>query len=536
LLVCNDLLEVVFPYLGKVCVERVGVEGGAIRITARTCDGVVLPCPDCGVVSGRVHSRYRRHPADVAVGGQDVVIDLSVRRLFCDEESCPRQTFVEQVEGLTMRYGRYTPLLLGLLQAVGVALAGRAGARLLAVIHPVVSRVTLLALVMALPDPVWQMPPALGVDDFALRRGGTYGTVLVDMVTHRVLDLLPGREADPLAAWLTSHPGALIICRDRAGAYTEAATRAAPGAVQVADRWHLWHNLGQHAEKDVAQHQGCLHRAVASGSDPPRDGSEIEALPAQALSAQGALEARTRRRYREVHALLDQGWALAEVARELHLNFKTVKTFAYAPDVHDLLGHIAGLRPSKLDPQREYLLGRWAEGCHSPTVLHQELAGRGVVCNIRLITRYLRTLQVNGELPGPRPAPPKTRTLVGWMMRHPDHLNADDQQQLKAALAACPELDALYRHVQAFAEIMTNHDGQHLATWVQQVRADNLPALGAFATGLEKDWAAVTAGLTLTWSSGAVEGTVNKIKMLKRQTYGKAGLPLLRKRILLASP
>ncbi|HEU5427414.1 MAG TPA: ISL3 family transposase [Actinocrinis sp.] len=501
-------MDVVFPCLDKVFVEQVGIEGGVVRIRARTRDGVVLPCPDCGVPSGRVHSRYRRHPADAAVGGRDVVIDLSVRRLFCDVHSCPRQTFVEQVEGLTIRYGRYTPLLLRLLQAVGVALAGRAGARLLAVMHPVVSRVTLLALVMALPDPPWEMPEALGVDDFALRRGGTYGTVLVDMATHQVLDLLPGREADPLAAWLTRHPGVLVICRDRAGAYTQAATRAAPQAVQVADRWHLWHNLGQHAEKDVAQHQGCLHRAAAT-ADAPTGGAGIEDLPAQALSAQGVLEARTRRRYREVHALLEQGWAMAEVARELHLNFKTVKTFARAPAVQDVLGHIAGRRPSKLDPQRQYLLARWAEGCHSPTVLHQEMAERGVTCNIRLITRYLRTLQVGGHLPAPGPAAPKTRKLVGWIMRHPTALDSDERQHLSTALAACPELGALHRHVQAFAEIMAKREGQYLHTWVEQVRTDNLPALGAFASGLEKDWDAVTAGLTLAWSSGAVEGAVN---------------------------
>jgi transposase len=531
--VCDGLLGVVFPHLEQVLVERVGVEGGVVRVTARTRDGTAVPCPGCGALSRRVHSRYRRHVADLAVGGRPAVIDLSVRRLFCGAAACPRRTFVEQVEGVTVRYGRYTPALLKLLSVVGLALAGSAGARLLSALHVCVSRVTVLALVMALADPVREVPGVLGVDDFALRRGGTCGTVVVDMAAHRVVDLLPGREADPLAQWLEDHRGARIVCRDRAGAYAEAATRAAPNAVQVADRWHLWHNLGQHVEKDVAQHRGCLHRQTAAGVSTSSQAVTIEDLPAQALSAQGVLEARTRRRYRDVHALLEQGWALAEVARELHLNHKTVQTFARATHVEDLLGHTAGRRPSKLDPHREYLLQRWAEGCHSPSALHRELAERGMQCNVRLITRYLRTLQVNGKLPNPGPAPPKTRHLTGWIMRHPATLTPEDQQHLKTALAACPELDALHRHVRAFAEIMTKRDGAHLHTWVEQVRADNLPSLHAFATGLERDWAAVTAGLTLPWNSGTVEGIVNKIKLLKRQTYGKASLALLRKRILL---
>ncbi|MGX4690726.1 ISL3 family transposase [Streptomyces sp. JNUCC 63] len=407
-------------------VERVSIECGQVRVVARTRDGVALPCPDCGTVSVRVHSRYRRRLADVAVGGRPAVIDLSVRRLFCDEPGCPRRTFAEQVAGLTLRYSRYTPPLLEVLRTVGLALAGSAGARLLAALHVCVSRVTVLASLMALPDPVRAVPEVLGVDDFALRKSGVYGTVPADGATHRVLGLLPGREADPLAVWLADHPGVRVICRDRAGAYAEAATRAAPSALQVADRWHLWHNLGQHAEKDVARHRGCLQHAAQAGTGPPADAVGIEDLPAQALSAQGALEARTRRRHREVHALLDRGWALAEVARELHLNHKTVQTFARASQAEDLLGHIAGSRPSKLDPQREYLLQRWAEGCHSPTALHREITARGVRCNVRLITRYLRTLQVRGSLPAPglrfpRDAAEGDRGSDGSHERNPDH-------------------------------------------------------------------------------------------------------------------
>ncbi|MER7049237.1 ISL3 family transposase [Streptomyces jumonjinensis] len=248
----------------------IAVVGKSLRIRAR-CAGSDGVCPARGTSSGRVHSRYARTLADISVAGRAVGIELRVRRFFCDDAACGKRTFAEQADGLTVRYGRRTPAAQWLLERVALALGGQAGGRLTAHMAVPTSGSTLLRTIHRLDVPAPPKVEVLGVDELSLRRGRVFGTILIDMASRRPVDVLPDHTADTFATWLREHPGVRMVCRDRGGAFAEAAERALPGVPQVADRWHVLDNLATAVEKAVRRHRACLN--------PPREPDQDAQTP-----------------------------------------------------------------------------------------------------------------------------------------------------------------------------------------------------------------------------------------------------------------
>jgi transposase len=542
------LLVVLFPHLAGLDLAQVEDLGDGVRITARTRTAQ-LPCRGCGAVSARVHDRYRRRLADLACGGRPVQVVLEVRRFCCGSPACPVATFAEQVPGLTGWYQRRTAGLRDLLGTVALALAGRAGSRLAAALGAVVSRFTLIRLVRGLPDPQAGPVTVLGVDDVAKRKGHSYATVLMDMDSHRLIDMLPDREAETFADWLRAHPGIEVICRDRGGAYARAGREAAPAAVQVADRFHLWQDLAGAVEKTVL---ACLAAIAPSPSPegPGAPGSPDAPPPAEPDGFRDQhgrdrrLVARHRERYAAVQALRAEGCSVREIARRLGLARNTVLKFAQAASIDELLVK-ATSRPSVLDPFKPCPGQRRNQGITSAAALHEEIRARGWTGGILTVERYLRQFRTadgrdrqaraHPQLTAPSaPAPPKPRQVTRWIMTHPDHLASDDAADLARLLDASPALAAAAGHVRSFAGMMTRRQGLlALEDWLTAVEADDQPGLRSFARGIRRDQQAVTAGLALPHSSGALEGKNCKIKYLKRLMYGRANFDLLRKMALL---
>jgi len=386
------VVRAVFPQLAGVAVEDLRVEGGVLRVRARGV-GREAACPACATVSRQVHGGYERRLADLPTGGRPVEMRVRMQRFCCTDAGCPRRTFVAQMDGLSSRYCRRTPSLRRMLTDIAVFLAGRPGVRLAARLQVAVSRSSMLRLLNDVPLPAVAAVGEVGIDDFAFRRGQNYGTLVIDMGSHRPIDVLPDRSTETTRDWLSEHLPITLICRDRAGAYAEAARTGAPDAVQVADRWHLWHNLAETVEKIVRRHRSMLTDPAAGPvtdgeDDEPSDERDGELVATQRVGDEGTATAvvpgrlvtRTIERHAAVHALLDAGRSLSAVGRELHLDLHTVR-------------------------------------------------------------RYLRPLRAAGApAPSPVPLPPTARQVTGWLTRRPQDLPDTDTAVLQAITARCPAL------------------------------------------------------------------------------------------------
>ena len=372
---------------------HVCASGESITLVARATPAQAR-CPVCATPSRRVHSRYERMLAELPWQGIPVSVRLHVRRFFCDEPFCERMIFAERLPGVVGHYSRKTERLEGLFTHVSFALGGEPGARLLRELGVVVSGDTLLEHIRSLDLGGAPTPKILSVDDFSFRRGRSWGTILVDLERHSLVDILPDRSSETFAGWLSQHVGIEVISRDRGGEYADAARKAAPGAIQVADRFHLLKNLG-----DVVLR--VFQRRSESLWSIPAPGPHHLQLTRLRLDREASREhTRTEMRslFRSIQALSKAGMNKSAIARFLGVLRHTVQKYSVLETAPERKPRVR--KTSALAPHEDYILGRFTDGCHNATQIHKEISEQGypgAYKNVWRIVQYLKKCERDGE-------------------------------------------------------------------------------------------------------------------------------------------
>jgi transposase len=557
-LLLHDLAARLLP--SPLQVETLTLEDQGLTLDVKV-PTPTAPCPTCAQSATRVHSDYRRTLADLPWATLPVRLSLQVRRFFCDTPSCRRQTFTERVPTVARPYAHTTTRASQAQCDTGLVLGGAAGARQLARQGLPGSRQTVLRRVRDYQPAPGPAPHVIGIDDWAYRKGRRYGTLVVDLERGCPVDLLEDRLAETVAAWLRAHPDVTVVARDRADAYASGVTQGAPHAVQVADRWHLLKNLREAVEVELCQ------RSILPWSPPLPEAQSLSPAapvppgletpdavhtvptaetPAGSRADVARLARRTQRlaQYERARALRDEGYTWAVVAQQVGVPPRTLRYWC-AREGFPERRRRTGDR-SSVAPYRAYLQQRWEAGEHSATQLWHEVRAQGFRGGYRSVARVLapwrhrklgrKRRAAPAAAPSPAAPPALTaRQMASSLLRRPAQRTETEQRQLHQVQQADPLLATLVSHTETFAQMVRERAADRLDSWVERVLASPWRELKRFAQGLRQDYAAVKAALTLRYSNGPTEGHVNRLKLFKRQMYGRAKLDLLRQRVLYAA-
>jgi transposase len=536
------------------CLDLKLLDASEAAITAVvTTTSEEAECPLCHGRSARIHSCYVRTVADLPWMGCAVHLELHVRRFFCSNQECARQIFTERLPSVVEPYARRTTRLTDVFTLIGFALGGEAGQRLVAGMGLEASPDTLLRLIHAQPEEQVPTPRVLGVDDFSFCKRKSYGTILLDLERRTPIDLLPDREAATLEKWLREHEGVEIISRDRGGPYAEGARLGAPDAQQVADRWHLLANFSEALKTFFAGKQAQL-KALVQKPEETFSEEEQQQLPPY---SKGKINRKSKmyeahhqervERYHKVRELRAQGAELTLIAHQVGISRTTVNK--YLNRAHPPTRKTGKRSGSVIDPYKEYIVKRWNEGVRNAQQVYREIKAMGYTGSDQPVQRYYvqfrgekdhrKFKQVDPTQQTPMKAPPKrppTASQVAHWITFKDEQRLEWQKKYLSQLCeGDQEIREASELIQEFTSMLRERKGERFDAWLEKVEQQGISELRGFAQSLKKDYDAVKAGLTLPWSQGPVEGHVHRLKLLKRQAYGRASFKTLRKRVLRCS-
>lgn len=502
------------------------VPEGLIVESIEVCDGLVTvvarsllrssACPGCGAVSGSVHSRYVRSLADLPSHGSAGRLLLQTRRFRCRSIGCPVKIFAERFDpSIVQRFGRRTERLEGIVHHIGLALGGRPGQRTAKRLVLPVSRDTLLRVVRRRAPATDASPRVVGIDDWAWRKGHRYGTVVCDLERRRIIDVLPDRETATAQAWLAARPSIEIIARDRGGGYGPAGRRGRPDAVQVADRWHLMENCSAALLGVVRNAMRDIRRVVGVRQLGPEVMTAVERKQYEGWRRRSAESAM-------ITDLVKAQVPIKDIVRRTGRSRQCVRKIARG-DRSDVFRS----RASTLDGYLDWLSHEWASGCRSGAELWRRLRAQGYAGSLRVVTEWATRRRRDEATELPRRCP-SSRMIARLLMLDPDRLTRADLMLATLIEAELPDLWQAKTLVQRFHHMIRTGCSKDLDTWIQ----DASKHLVAFTRGIIADRTAVAAAIASPWSNGQTEGQITKLKLVKRQMYGRANLDLLRARLL----
>jgi transposase len=476
-------------------------------------------CPSCGTVSRRVHSRYHRRVGDLPLSGRSVELLVIARRFRCDAVLCGRQIFVERFASDSLASSaRRTGRLDCIVHHLGLALGGRPAADFARRLMLPVSNDTLLRVVRRRAHVPSEPLNVIGIDDWAWRRNHRYGTIVCDLERRRPVKLLPDREPATAIAWLEGHQEITIVARDRGGGYGEAVTRALPQATQVADRWHLMENASRAFLDAVRKTMRQIRTAIGATTINP-----------ELLTAAERLQYEGYQRREEVNAailaLAKDKVPIKEIVRRLGHSRQLVRRVTRG-ERQDIFR----TRQSSLDRHLPWLDAQWSSGCRNSADLWRRLKGQGFRGSLRVVTEWA-TRRRRAERADAENLQriPSARTIARLMTIGRNNLSKAETVTITAIETGVPCLVEAREMIAEFQAMVRNKTDTGLAKWIEAAR----PSLVAsFANGVAKDEAAVRAAITLPWSNGQTEGQITKLKLVKRQMYGRAKIDLLQARLI----
>jgi transposase len=501
-----------------VVVESVDETDTVVMITVRS-SAVQGECPACSCSSHRIHSRYTRTLADLPLSGRPVQLKLLVRRFRCDRALCARRIFTERLV-TAAPWARRTGRLDEIVHHLGLALGGRPAASFARRLRLPVSNDTLLRVVRRRGTPAFAPPQAIGIDDWAWKRNHRYGTLICDLERRCTIALLPDREPATAQAWLSGQPQIGIVTRDRGGAYALAAARALPGAIQVADRWHLMENASQ---AFLAATRSCMRQvraALGAATVDPRLLTAAEKLQYDGYLRREDVNA-------AIMALHKAAKPIKEIVRCTGHSRGTVRRV-----LRGQRAEVFRTRESSLDAHLPWLDARWAAGTRNGAALWRELRDLGFRGSLRVVaewaTRRRQAEQVNVE---GLTRVPSARTVARLMTMARDALSRTQTVTVAAIEAAVPTLVQARELVDAFHELIRRKQEAAFDGWLDMAAAS---LMAPFARGLARDHLAVRSAISTAWSNAQAEGQINKLKLVKRQMYGRGKLDLLQARVIAA--